>query len=94
MRGVAKGKVMTRESRRKEQVGTVVSTKMDKTVVVKVDRTIRHPLYDKVVVRSKKYYAHNDDLPLVDGDKVVIMETRPLSKLKRWRVVSKQVQSA
>lgn len=83
-----------RLNRRKEQVGTVVSTKMDKTVVVRVDRTIRHPQYDKIVVRSKKYYAHNDELKLVDGDKVIIMETRPLSKLKRWRVVAKQEQGA
>lgn len=73
--------------RRKLKKGTVVSNKMQKTVVVKVDRTMRHPLYGKVVTRSKKYYAHNDE-PLQIGDEVEIMETRPLSKLKRWRVVA------
>lgn len=72
---------------RKVKKGVVVSNKMQKTVVVKVDRTIRHPVYGKVVTRSKKYYAHNEAEPLKVGDEVQIMETRPLSKLKRWRVV-------
>lgn len=74
--------------RRKLKKGVVVSNKMQKTVVVKVDRTMRHPVYGKVVVRSKKYYAHHDIQDLKIGDEVQIMETRPLSKLKRWRVVS------
>lgn len=73
---------------RKLKKGVVVSNKMQKTVVVKVDRTMRHPLYGKVVTRSKKYYAHNESEPLQIGDEVQIMETRPLSKLKRWRVVA------
>lgn len=73
--------------RRKIKKGIVVSNKMQKTVVVKVDRTMRHPTYGKIVTRSKKYYAHNDE-PLQIGDEVQIMETRPLSKLKRWRVVA------
>lgn len=80
------------KSPRKVKKGTVVSTKMNKTVVVKVNRTIRHPLYDKVVVRSKKYYAHNEDPSVKEGDTVTIIETRPLSKLKRWRVLEKEVQ--
>ncbi len=75
------------KTRRKTKKGTVVSNKMDKTVVVKVNRTLRHPRYGKVITRSKKYYAHNETTPLEIGDSVTIVETRPLSKLKRWRVV-------
>ncbi len=73
--------------RRKESVGVVVSNKMDKTVTVKVTRKMRHEKYGKVIERSKKYYAHDDSNALQVGQKVRIMETRPLSKLKRWRVV-------
>lgn len=73
---------------RKVQKGTVVSNKMEKTVVVKVERTFRHPKYGKVVTRAKKFYAHNESAPLQIGDEVEIVETRPLSKLKRWRVVA------
>lgn len=72
---------------RKVQKGIVVSNKMQKTVVVKVEHTMRHSRYEKVVTRSKKYYAHSE-APLQIGDEVRIMETRPLSKLKRWRVVA------
>ena len=72
---------------RKENIGVVISTKMDKTVTVKVTRKMRHPKYGKVIERSKKYYAHDDSNNLELGQKVRIMETRPLSKLKRWRVV-------
>ncbi len=72
--------------KRKEQKGTVVSNKMQKTVVVKVEHTIRHPQYEKVVTRAKKYYAHCDNAEVQIGDVVTIVETRPLSKLKRWRV--------
>ncbi len=68
--------------------GVVVSNKMQKTVVVKVDRTFRHPVLKKVITRAKKYYAHNESLTLNIGDAVKIEETRPLSKLKRWRVVA------
>lgn len=75
-------------SNRKRKKGVVVSNKMQKTVVVKVERTIRHPIYEKIVKRAKKYYAHHDDLSLNIGDEVEIEETRPLSKLKRWRVVA------
>lgn len=73
--------------RRKLKKGVVISNKMQKTVVVRVDRTIRHPRYEKIIVRSKKYYAHDESNKLQTGDTVTIMETRPLSKLKRWRVV-------
>jgi len=73
--------------RRKENIGIVVSNKMNKTVTVKVTRKLRHKKYEKVIERSKKYYAHDDSNSLTVGQKVRIMETRPLSKLKRWRVV-------
>lgn len=73
---------------RKVKKGVVVSNKMQKTVVVKVERTFSHPQYGKIVTRGKKYYAHNESGDLQIGDEVKIMETRPLSKLKRWRVVA------
>lgn len=81
---------MEQEARnsRKVKQGVVVSNKMDKTVVVKVDRTFRHPQYEKVITRAKKYYAHDESNALNIGDAVTIEETRPLSKLKRWRVVA------
>lgn len=72
---------------RKVKRGVVVSNKMQKTLVVSVNRTIRDPKYQKVIVRAKKYYAHDEDNSAKIGDEVVIMETRPISKLKRWRVV-------
>lgn len=74
--------------RRKVRTGVVVSTKMAKTVTVRVERTFRHPAYGKVIRSSKKYYAH-DENPSAwqEGDLVTIVETRPMSKLKRWRVV-------
>lgn len=71
---------------RKTRVGTVVSDKMDKTVVVAVSRTTRHPLYGKIIRRTKKFKAHDEVNQCQVGDKVKIMETRPLSKDKRWRV--------
>jgi small subunit ribosomal protein S17 len=73
--------------RRKEHIGVVVSNKMDKTVAIRVTRKMRHPRYQKVIERSKKFYAHDESDALVIGQKVRIVETRPLSKLKRWRVV-------
>ena len=73
---------------RKLRKGRVVSNKMDKTVVVAVERTMRHPQYGKVVRRTKKLYAHNDLQPLEIGQEVTVIETRPMSKLKRWRVVA------
>lgn len=72
---------------RKVREGVVVSNKMQKTVTVRVERTIRHPLYEKVVTRAKKYYAHTEDGNIQVGQRVQIEETRPISKLKCWRVV-------
>lgn len=72
--------------RRKSRIGTVVSDKMEKTVVVKVERRYAHPLYGKQVTRTKKYHAHDENGEFHVGDVVRITETRPLSKLKRWRV--------
>jgi small subunit ribosomal protein S17 len=72
---------------RKTRIGTVVSDKGDKTVVVAVERRYAHPLYGKQVTRTKKYHAHDEANDYHVGDSVRIMETRPLSKLKRWRVI-------
>ncbi|MDO4832607.1 MAG: 30S ribosomal protein S17 [Clostridia bacterium] len=72
---------------RKTQVGMVSSDKMDKTVVVTVKDRVRHPLYKKIVNRTVKIKAHDENNECRVGDKVLIMETRPLSKDKRWRVV-------
>ncbi|MGM0608006.1 MAG: 30S ribosomal protein S17 [Candidatus Muiribacteriota bacterium] len=71
---------------RKVRTGTVVSDKMDKTVVVSVENVYRHPVYTKVVRKSKKYKAHDESNECKQGDKVKMMETRPISKDKRWRV--------
>lgn len=73
--------------RRKVRQGTVVSDAMDKTVIVSVARTLSHPLYGKQVGRRKRYYAHDEANEYQIGDVVRIEETRPLSKLKRWRVL-------
>ena len=73
--------------RRKTRVGTVLSDKMAKTVIVGVTRKVAHPLYGKQVTRTKKYYAHDEESRAHAGDVVRIVETRPLSKTKRWRVV-------
>jgi small subunit ribosomal protein S17 len=67
-------------------VGQVVSDKMDKTVVVKVERYFRHPLYEKIVRRSSRVMAHNEGNKAKFGDTVELAETRPLSKMKRWKV--------
>ncbi len=78
----------SKRSPRKVREGVVVSNKMQKTVTVRVERTIRHPHFDKVIARAKKYYAHAENSKeIAEGKKVRIVETRPLSKLKRWRVV-------
>jgi small subunit ribosomal protein S17 len=77
---------MERTARRKNRVGFVVSDKMDKTVVVSVEDTTRHPLYGKIQRSRRKYKAHDDANTCGVGDKVRIVETRPLSKTKRWRV--------
>jgi small subunit ribosomal protein S17 len=71
---------------RKVRVGLVVSDKMDKTVVVKVDSIVKHPTYKKYIKRHVTFKAHDEENVCVTGDKVLIVETRPLSKNKRWRV--------
>ncbi len=78
---------------RKERTGVVVSDAMNKTVVVQVERRIAHPLYGKILRRSKKFYAHDEKNEAKVGDKVVISETRPLSKTKRWRLVEISVRA-
>jgi len=72
---------------RKTRVGRVVSDKMDKTIVVAVEDNVRHPLYKKTVKRTTKFKAHDENNECKVGDRVLIMETRPLSKEKRWRLV-------
>jgi small subunit ribosomal protein S17 len=72
---------------RKVRTGVVVSDKMDKTVLVRIDRQVRHPLYGKIVRRSSKLAAHDESNDAHVGDVVRVMETRPISKSKRWRVV-------
>jgi small subunit ribosomal protein S17 len=74
-------------ARRKVRTGVVVSDKMDKTILVRIDRKVRHRLYKKTVAKSTKLAAHDEDNDAHVGDTVRIMETRPLSKSKRWRVV-------
>ena len=72
---------------RKTRVGVVVSNKMDKTIVVSIEDNVKHPKYGKIVKRTLKVYAQDDENACDIGDKVLVMETRPLSKLKRWRLV-------
>lgn len=78
---------MSERNLRKTRVGKVVSDKMDKTVVVAIQDNIRHPLYKKIVKRTIKFKAHDEQNACGVGDKVLVMETRPLSKDKCWRVV-------
>ena len=73
-------------SSRKARVGSVVSDRMDKTIVVSVERRFAHPLYGRQVTRHKNYYAHDEENQARAGDVVRIIETRPLSKQKRWRL--------
>ncbi len=75
------------EAKRKVRIGRVVGDKMNKTVIIAVDTPRRHPLYKKTIRRVVKYYAHDEENKSKMGDTVKIEETRPLSKLKRWRVV-------
>ena len=74
-------------NRRKTRVGLVVSDKMEKTVVVAIERRVQHPQYGKMMTRTKRLKAHDEENSAKTGDTVLIMETRPLSKDKRWRVV-------
>ena len=72
---------------RKERVGKVVSTKMDKTIVVAIEDNVRHAKYGKIIKRTVKIHAHDENNQCTVGDKVSVMETRPLSRTKRWRLV-------
>ncbi len=72
---------------RKSLVGRVVSDKMDNTVTISIERTFQHPMYKKIVKKTSKIWAHDAENECRTGDKVKVMSTRPLSKLKRWRVV-------
>lgn len=72
---------------RKTRIGLVTSDKMDKTITVAVERKVRHPLYGKFLKKTSKFHAHDENNECGIGDTVKIMETRPLSKLKRWRLV-------
>ena len=72
---------------RKTRTGVVVSDKMDKTVVVAIKERVKHPLYGKIVIRTKKFKVHDENNQCGVGDKVRVMETRPLSKDKHWRVI-------
>lgn len=78
---------MIERNLRKTNVGKVVSDKMDKTIVVAVEDNVKHPLYKKVVKRTARFKAHDENNECKIGDRVLIMETRPLSKDKRWRLV-------
>ena len=78
---------MSERNLRKTRVGKVVSDKMDKTVVVAIQDNVKHPLYTKIIKRTVKFKAHDEQNACGVGDTVMIMETRPLSKDKRWRVV-------
>lgn len=78
----------TKRGHRKERVGDVVSNKMDKTIVVRVERRFPHPRFRKVVTAYSKFYAHDEKNEANVGDRVRIQETRPMSKSKRWRLVT------
>lgn len=78
---------METRNTRKTRTGKVVSSKMDKSIVVAIERKVAHPLYKKYFRRTTKFYAHDEKNEAGVGDTVKIMETRPLSKLKRWRLV-------
>jgi len=78
---------------KRTQVGRVVSDKMDKTVTVLIERRVKHPMYDKIIVRSSKYHAHNENNEVKAGDLVEIQECRPIAKTKAW-VVTKLLERA
>ena len=78
---------MEERALRKTRVGKVVSDKMDKTIVVAIEDHIKHPTYGKIISRTSKIYAHDEENTCGIGDTVEVMETRPLSKTKRWRLV-------
>ena len=78
---------MSKQSHKKQRIGIVVSDKMDKTRVVKVERTARHAVYKKIIKKSNRFKAHDEKNASKVGDKVKLIETRPLSKDKRWRII-------
>ncbi|MCH5305466.1 MAG: 30S ribosomal protein S17 [Rikenella sp.] len=78
---------MEERNLRKERIGVVVSNKMEKSIVVAVKRKVKHPIYGKFVNKTTKFVAHDEENTCGEGDTVRIMETRPLSKSKRWRLV-------
>jgi small subunit ribosomal protein S17 len=78
---------MEKRNLRKERIGVVSSNKMEKSIVVSEVKRVKHPMYGKFVLNTKKYVAHDENNDCKEGDKVRIMETRPLSKSKRWRLV-------
>ena len=84
---------MSETTNKRTLIGRVVSDKMDKTVTVLIERRVKHPMYDKIIVRSSKYHAHNENDQAKAGDLVEIQETRPLSKTKAW-VVTKLLEKA
>jgi small subunit ribosomal protein S17 len=77
---------MKKQGKKRQMVGTVVSNKMDKTVVILVERLVQHPLYKKYVRKRSRFAAHDEGNACNIGDKVIISESRPLSRMKRWRV--------
>jgi len=79
---------VSERSKRKERVGEVISNKMNKTIIVRVERRFAHPKWGKVVTAFSRFYAHDEKNEARPGDRVRIMETRPLSKTKRWRLVT------
>lgn len=81
-------KTVTKKRLQKTLEGVVISNRMQKSVVVRVERTVRHPLYEKIIRKSSKFMAHDEENKCRVGDRVVIRETRPISKRKCWRVVS------
>ena len=84
---------MSETTSKRTLIGRVVSDKMQKTVTVLVERRVKHPMYDKIIVRSTKYHAHNDSNSAKSGDLVEIQESRPISKTKAW-TVTKLLQKA
>jgi len=78
---------MVERNLRKMRIGVVISDKMDKTITVAVERKVKHPIYGKFVKKTTKFHAHDEKQECTIGDIVKIMETRPLSKTKRWRLV-------
>ena len=81
-----------KQSLKRTLIGKVVSDKMDKTVTVLIERHVKHPLYGKIIMRSNKYHAHDENNACKVGDQVSIVESKPLSKLKRWAVVDQSSQ--